>query len=108
MLAINFNPEDEDFEKFIAYSRSLQDAKSLERIKMLQEVGIPVTMEKARKIFPQSRVGQLNIFITMSLDPDCRKVMEEQLPGVGFYERNQHYVGKYGITSGLGDIGVDE
>ncbi|MDP3026744.1 MAG: PHP domain-containing protein [Nanoarchaeota archaeon] len=80
ILGLGFNPYDEEFNALVQKSTNNQKLATKQRIDLLQEHGIPITMEKVEKYFPFSRLGKQNIFRTLYLDKDCRGWLEKNLP----------------------------
>jgi 3',5'-nucleoside bisphosphate phosphatase len=78
ILGHDFDIENKSFQDFLAYSRELQRNISKQRVEKLQEYGIPITWEKVRNQFPQSRIGTFNLLIAMVSDSECRKYHKDQ------------------------------
>jgi hypothetical protein len=80
ILGLGFNPYDKDFNALVQKSTNNQKLTTQQRTDLLQEHGIPITIEKVEKYFPFSRLGKHNIFRTLYLDKDCRTWLEKNLP----------------------------
>ena len=68
LLGLNFNPRNSRIREFIEYSRERQKLRTGDRIKVLQEYGVPITIEKVEKVFPKARIGRLNIMEAMLIE----------------------------------------
>jgi 3',5'-nucleoside bisphosphate phosphatase len=73
ILGIGINPDLERFQEFLDYSAQQQKAVTLSRIQLLQKQGVPISLEKLVKIFPDSRLGKMNLLMAMMQDQECRK-----------------------------------
>jgi predicted metal-dependent phosphoesterase TrpH len=108
LLALNFNPHDKRFIEFLEYSEALQTDVSKRRINILKETGIPITFDKVRNFFPDSRMGKYNVSITLSKDKECRDLLQKRHPDLSPRQIVDTYVGKGGIASDLKpDVGVE-
>jgi hypothetical protein len=104
LLGLNFNPYDEGIKKVLAYGRECQRRNSQEKIDLLCGLGIPITMEKMKQEFPYSRLGSMNVFMTMVRDRECREVLRKKHPGAGFEDFWKIYFGKpNGLTRSVGE-----
>jgi len=101
LLGINFNPDDKEFNEFIEYSRALQGDGCATRVKMVQETGVPITIEKVRKEFPESRLGKFNVAVAMQRDPECKEYLKQLHPGKTTFDIFSHYFREGGIAAGL-------
>jgi len=72
ILGYDFLFDSRIFQDFLAYSRSLQEHITEQRVKILEEYGMPISMEKVRLHSPDARLGKLNIVYAMKLDRNCR------------------------------------
>jgi predicted metal-dependent phosphoesterase TrpH len=104
LLALNKNKWSPQFQKFIEYSESLQLEGSKQRIRKLQEAGYPITLQKIRTIFPNARIGKVNIGVAMMLDPACRERLMREYPGKGFNDIRHIHMGNGGIAGELEGI----
>ena len=107
LLGLNFNPKDKGLVKFLEESRKLQRGNCETRIKILQNEGIPITMEKIEKEFPYSRLGKGNIKGILTKDQECREYLQKKHPELSPLEIFKHYLGKKGIASNIGRVGMD-
>lgn len=80
ILGLGFDPYDKDFNNLVQKSTSNQRLTTQQRVNLLQEHGIPISIEKVEEYFPFSRLGKQNIFRTLYLDKDCRDWLEKNLP----------------------------
>ena len=108
LLALNFNPNDEGFAEFLKKSRGLQKEKCKLRVQKLRENGLPILMENVYEMFnpEKTRIGKFNVFVAMMFNPECRRIMYEQTPELGTYERFRHYMSN--VIGKLPDFGVNE
>ena len=65
-----YNP---GFVKFLDESANEQKKVCTKRIEGLQARGVPITLEKVLGIFPNSRLGKMNIMYTMMQDKECQE-----------------------------------
>jgi 3',5'-nucleoside bisphosphate phosphatase len=108
LLAFGFNPDDQHFSRFLEYSRELQKQSCEIKVQALRGAGIPITMKKIEREFPDSRLGKGNIRTIMQKDPACRRYLETKHPNLSPQEIYFHYLGKKGIASNLKPrLGVD-
>lgn len=103
LLTLNPDTENKRFQEFIQYSGQLQMEACKARAEIIYQTGIPITIEKVVKEFPDSRLGKWNLFITMLRDPDCRGEILVKHPGKTLIETKNYYIGKGGIASDLKD-----
>jgi 3',5'-nucleoside bisphosphate phosphatase len=108
LLSINFDIEDVSMTDFLDYSRGLQEEKCELRVERLKRYGMPIDMETVRKYNPEARLGKFNIFVSALLEGDTRRFIESDTPGMGWYNRFQHYLGREGVVGELPDFGVSE
>lgn len=92
ILALNVNPESEEFQNFLARSKKMQEETSRKRIEILSKNGMPITLDKLRQNFPKSRLGKYNVLMTMLLDEQCRQFLEIDNPGKSPYELFKAYL----------------
>lgn len=101
LLALNFDPKDKTFQNFLRHSRRLQRVRCEERVKILKEEGVPITMGKIKRIYPYSRLGKGNILEIFCSDHECRKYFKEKNPSLSPSEIFQYYLGKGGVAGHL-------
>ena len=75
ILGYEFDIEHKVFQRFLDYSKNCQERLVEKRILKLREQGIPLTMEKLKMYFPESRLGRFNIAMGMMRDPECRRYL---------------------------------
>jgi predicted metal-dependent phosphoesterase TrpH len=73
ILGLGINPEDIGFLEFLAKSAEQQRKVCEARMAFLQGKGIPITLEKLLRRFPDSRLGKMNILYTMVEDRECQE-----------------------------------
>lgn len=73
ILGYNFDINNKEFQKVLEYSRECQENIVKQRIEVLKKQGIPITFEKIKNLFPNSRLGKLNIAMSIVLDRECQK-----------------------------------
>lgn len=81
VLGYGFSPKRKKFLEFIKYSQELQKKVSTQRVKILQEYGVPISMKKVENQFPSSTIGKYTIIMTMIADPVCRRYLEKNHKG---------------------------
>jgi len=96
ILGLNVDPGDKKFQRFLKLVRSYQKETAGKRIEVLQDLGVPITMEKLEMAFPESRLGRYNVFMTMVMDKECREYFRKQNGGVSpdeiytmFFRKNE-------------------
>lgn len=94
LVGLNFNPNDETFFKFVKYSRDIQDGVTAQRIEKLQDYGVPITLEKVRRLFPDITLGKVAIAQTMLIDETCRKYLEKRHEKLDLIPLLIFYIGK--------------
>lgn len=99
LLALNFDPDNKALQEFLAYSRELQKQTTQKRIDILRDNGMPISMEMVERVFPYSRLGKYNLFVAMTIDPDCRQIISQRFPGKNPAEVFKGYLGKKGIAA---------
>nr|MBA4404825.1 hypothetical protein [Nanoarchaeum sp.] len=72
ILGYNFDINNKNFQELLNYSRKCQEDIVKQRIEVLNKQGIPITLEKLKKLFPTSRLGKLNIAVALLLDQECK------------------------------------
>ena len=106
ILGLNVNPKDNEFQNFLGKVQEYQKEICRRRIKILQDYGVPISMEKLQNAFPKSRLGKYNIFMTMLRDPECNFYIEEKHADLSpdelfsFYLRNKGVAAKITGESG--------
>jgi len=83
LLALNFDPNNQRFREFISYSGGIQRAVCEARIEKTRQLGIPISLDKVRALFPESRLGKWNLFVTMLHDPECQEALRK-------YDKTSH------------------
>ncbi len=72
VLGYDFDMKNKELKDLLAYSRNCQENITKERVRRMRAADIPITFEKVRGYFPESRLGKLNVLMTMILDEECR------------------------------------
>jgi hypothetical protein len=103
ILGLNIEPKEQGIQKFLGEVREVEYKRSLERISIINSVGVPISMQKVKKIYPNSRIGKYNILLTMVSDPGCREYLEEIHGNVDSQEIFHYYLGKKGIAGNIGE-----
>lgn len=73
ILGLRIDEKNEDFQEFLKKSREAQRKVCERKVNYLQGRGVPITMEKVERAFPQSRLGKGNIWFTMTQDKECQE-----------------------------------
>lgn len=79
LLALGFNPEDPEFLALADKSKYFQRLVTQQRIDLMNQKGIPLTIEKVDAYYPKSRLGKHNIFRTLYKDEECRNWLNQHL-----------------------------
>jgi predicted metal-dependent phosphoesterase TrpH len=99
ILGLGVNPYDLGFKEFLDRVQNIQKQTSGKRIEALANSGIPITLEKLEKYFPESRLGKYNVFMTMLLDPECRNFLEREYPGASPNELFRKHLKNKGMST---------
>jgi predicted metal-dependent phosphoesterase TrpH len=94
ILGHDFDIENKEFQDFLKYSKELQENTYRRKVEKLQKYGVPITWEKVKDRFPESRIGGFNVFMTLIRDSVCRKYNK----GLSASEIYQKYIKKGGIV----------
>jgi predicted metal-dependent phosphoesterase TrpH len=78
ILGLGINPSSTRFRNFLEESAQEQKKVSIARIEVLRKQGIPITLEKLEKTFPEARLGKMNLWWAMMQDKECRAYFEEK------------------------------
>lgn len=73
ILAYGMDIRDMRFQEMLEYSRRCQERIVERRIDIIQGMGVPISLEKVKAMFPHSRLGKMNTIMTMMHDPECRE-----------------------------------
>lgn len=101
ILGLGFNPYDKEFRELVQKATCNQRLTTQQRINLLQEHRIPISMEKVDNHFPNSRLGKQNIFRTLYLDKECRNWLEKNLPDACPNEVFEYTLRKKGIAGSI-------
>ena len=96
ILGLNVDPNSSEFQEFLQYSQELQENIQNQRIKILQDKGVPISMEKVKAVFPHARIGRFNLAMTMMADPACRAYLN--IPNSEIYDKT---LGHNGLVTGV-------
>jgi predicted metal-dependent phosphoesterase TrpH len=96
LLAYNFERTPK-FLSFLEKSKKLQEEACDIRAKMLNKIGVPITLEKVLKMVPESRLGKHNLIFTMLGESECRDYLLEKHPNESPHEIFKYYFGSNGI-----------
>jgi 3',5'-nucleoside bisphosphate phosphatase len=102
ILALGFNPYDQKFNAMIQRSKDNQRFTTKQRIDLLHDNGVPITIEKVDIYFPHSRLGKHNILRTLYLDRECRIWLEANMPNTCPNEVFDQVFRKNGIAAEVG------
>jgi predicted metal-dependent phosphoesterase TrpH len=98
LLALNFNPKNNRFIKFVQHSQNIQKEVSRLRVEKLEAHGIPINFDKVKRAFPNSSIGKYTILMTMLSDKDCRKYFEKNHKQADFGDLFRMYLSYTGIA----------
>jgi hypothetical protein len=73
ILGLGINTQSQRFIEFLNESAEEQKTVCIQRINRLREYGVPITLEKILEIFPNSRLGKMNVLYTMMQDRECQE-----------------------------------
>jgi len=72
LLGLGFQQSNQ-FRYFIKKSQVMQEKIVEQRVQALRRVGLPITLEKVKANFPESRLGKYNLLWTVLKDSECRE-----------------------------------
>lgn len=98
LLALGFNPENKEFQKFLDYASRLQERNTVKKIKILQEYGVPISMEKMKMEFGNARLGKGNILTLMVSDKECKEYILKHHKEFTRKQLMDFYLGKEGMA----------
>jgi len=98
ILGLGFDPENDLILKTIEDSKSLQRENSKKRTKILNDYGVPISIEKVEKYNPKARIGKMNILFTILKDPECRDYLYEKHKTTEKEFLRKFYLGSKGIA----------
>jgi 3',5'-nucleoside bisphosphate phosphatase len=104
ILGLNVNPIAPILHDLLKEIREIQRRLCAGRIKNLQNLGIPITMEKLDLAFPESRLGRYNIYMAMLQDTDCIDYFAKNEPNLANEGIFQKYLGKGGLAKRVDGI----
>ncbi|MBI5148337.1 PHP domain-containing protein [Candidatus Pacearchaeota archaeon] len=108
LLALNFDIRNKKVNRLLKKSRKLQEERAGDRIKKLQEYGVPLDLKRVKQFFPRSRIGKYNILMSMILDKKCRKWTKIKNGEMSPEEMLKFYLKEGGIGGNVEDRGVLE
>ena len=73
ILGLGINIESQELNQLLQESQYEQRKVCELRIKQLQEKRVPITLDKILQVFPNSRLGKMNILYTMMQDQECQE-----------------------------------
>jgi len=73
ILGYNFDVGNKSMQNLLKYSRECQAYNIRKKVEKLQGIGMPITFEKVRNNFPDSRLGKANLWMSIIMDEECRK-----------------------------------
>jgi predicted metal-dependent phosphoesterase TrpH len=98
LLALGFNPADDEFKKFIDYSRDTQKFLCSQRVKILSDYGVPIKFEEVEKNFPNSTLGKYSIILTMLSKKVCREYLIKKHGDLNIKNIFKYYLSDKGIA----------
>jgi hypothetical protein len=97
-LGLNFDVKNENFKKFVAYSKEVHDEVSAQRVEKLRAFGMPITWDKVKLAFPYSSIGKYSLVHTMLLDDECKKYLEKNHTDLSMHNLLKFYLGRDGVA----------
>jgi predicted metal-dependent phosphoesterase TrpH len=73
ILGYGFKVDDKQFQELLAYSRQCQERIVQKRIEKLKQKDVPINMQKIKQYFPDSRIGKMNLVMTLMMDRESRE-----------------------------------
>lgn len=98
ILGYNFNKENESLQDLLSSIRENQDDKTMKRVEILQEYGVPIQYQDITNLFPEARIGKPNIVHAMLNDPECNNYLLDKFGQNNFRETYWHFMGRDGIA----------
>ena len=72
ILGLGFNTKNKEFNEMLQKTRKIQMEKVEERVTLLMQSGIPISMDKMNEIFPNCSLGKYHIIKMLISDRECR------------------------------------
>ena len=72
ILGYNFDINDKGLQELLKYSRHCQEEIVKKRVERIASIGVPITFSKVKGLFPESRIGKMNIVSALMMDSECR------------------------------------
>lgn len=98
ILGLNFDVRNDNFKKFVAYSKEIHDEVSFQRVEKLKAFGMPITWDKVKTAFPYSSIGKYSLIHTMLLDDECKKYLEKNHADLSMHNLLKFYLSSEGIA----------
>jgi predicted metal-dependent phosphoesterase TrpH len=98
LLALGFNPDNEEFRRFVDYSREVQRGVCAQRIELLAAHGVPISFDKVASAFPRSTLGKFSIIFTMMSDQACQDYLKKQHGSVDVRLLMSNYLSENGVA----------
>jgi len=99
ILGLNVDPNEPKFNQLLGEILGLQRNRCEARVEILQDYGVPITMEKVDKAFPDYRLGTYNLFMAMVQDKECREYFEDRHPGMSPDDLFNFYLRGKGVAA---------
>jgi len=97
LLALGFHSSNR-FRDFIKSSEAIQEKIVAQRIEALKLVNVPITLDKVKARFPESRLGKYNLLWTCLEDEGCREYFAKTGQSLYPKELLQYFFGKKGVA----------
>ncbi len=100
ILGLNVDPNESTLQSLLKRSRIYQEGECQQRIDILAKLGMPITFEKLKNLYPESRIGKWNVIMSILADSECREFLSKNnnlvlTPRESF----EYYIGKSGIAA---------
>ena len=101
ILGLNFDVKNKKILELLDRSKNLQREACRQRTDILENYGVPISIEKVEGYFPKSRIGKYNILMAMLIDKECRNWLYEKHGDASPDEIRDFYLTKKGIAAKL-------
>jgi len=90
ILGYDFDVKDKRLGMLLTELRKSQEKSTRDKVEILRALGVPITFEKIKIFYPHSRLGKVNLLVSMITDPECREYHKD----AGMQELSDLYFSK--------------
>ncbi|MBM3247143.1 PHP domain-containing protein [Candidatus Pacearchaeota archaeon] len=97
LLGLGFQQSNR-FREFIGKSQDIQERVVEQRVQALRRIGLPITLEKVKVEFPESRLGKYNLLWTVLKDSACREYFTKVGLSLNPQDVARYFFGQGGVA----------